>query len=90
MSVEMAKKTKMSPQDAASTVLVRAYAERYQAKGVRAEHPALVVAMMKDLAGWPVRDAGGGNHIAHFSTEDAANLAILTVRREARAKGIAA
>lgn len=83
--VRVAKKNK---QDAVATEAVRVYAERYHAKGVRAEHPALVVAMMKDLAGWPVRDAAGGAHIAHFSTEEAANLAVLTVRREARAKGI--
>lgn len=81
---------KKNQQDVQATALVRAYAERYQAKGVRAEHPALVVAMMKDLAGWPVRDAAGGGHIAHFSTVEAADLAVLTVRREARAKGIAA
>lgn len=81
---------KINKQDADSAEAVRSYAERYQSKGVRAEHPALVVAMMPDLNGWPVRDAAGGGHVAHFTSETAANLAVLTVRREARAKGIAA
>jgi len=75
-------------QDAKALTLVRAYAERYQTKGLTAEHPRLVVAMMRDLAGWPVRDASGGVNIAHFSTEEAANAALMTLRREARTKGM--
>lgn len=80
---------RLNPADTKALKLVREYAERYHRLGLKAEHPSLVVSMSgSDFLGWPVRDARGRGEIAFFTSREAADFAVLTVRREARAEGI--
>ncbi len=58
------------------------YAESYaRNRGLKAEFPRLVVGMMAELDGWPVRNADGGGNIAYFPTREAAEASIATAHR---------
>ncbi len=84
----MAKKTKVSEADKKATQEVRAYAERCERLGLVARHPSLYV--MADSLVMVLDATFTEKVVAYFETREAADLAILTVRREARARGIAA
>lgn len=59
------------------------YVDRFvTARGAR---PRLVVAVLPDLQGYPVRNADGGVDIAHFLTPEAAEAAVVQADREAKA-----
>jgi hypothetical protein len=61
------------------------YAIRYASNvGLQPVFPRLVVGMMRELPGWPVRNADGGTNIAYFETEGSANAAISAARRAFR------
>lgn len=61
------------------------YAIHYaQNRGIRPAFPRLVVGMMRELDGWPVRNADGGANVAYFETADAAELAITSAKRTFR------
>jgi len=76
---------KMSVADRAALRLVADYVDRYALnRGLKAEFPRLVVGMMKELDGWPVRNADGGSNIAYFSTYEAADSSLSKVRRAFR------
>ena len=65
-----------------ATARVVEYTIRYaRNKGLKPTFPRLAVGMMKELEGWPVRNADGGNNIAHFRTSDDAETAISKARR---------
>ncbi len=85
----MAKKTmKLSAADLAATQEVRAYAKKCHRLGLVAQHPALYVSgdsLCMVLDATFTQDV-----VAYFQSREAAELAILTVRREAHASGIAA
>lgn len=89
MTVEMAKKTKLSPADKKATQEVRAYAEKCHRLGLKAQHPSLYVSWATTLC--MVLDATfTSGVVAYFESREAADAAVLTVRQEARANGIAA
>lgn len=72
--------------DKSAAAIVLDYAQRYMAnRGLVATFPRLVVGMMPELSGWPVRNADGGSNIAHFTTYDAAHNAIVAADRATRA-----
>jgi hypothetical protein len=71
--------------DKSATKAVAGYAIRYASNnGLRPVFPRLVVGMMRELLGWPVRNADGGGNIAHFSTMEAADASIAYARRAFR------
>ena len=77
----MARKSKTSPVDQANTKLVVEYTIRYgKNRELAPTFPRLVVGM-QELSGWPVRVAGGGSNIAHFSTSELAQAAIVAAER---------
>lgn len=64
------------------SLLVAEYVTRYaENRGLRPIFPRLVVGMMRELPGWPVRNADGGPNVAYFSTADAAEASIVAARR---------
>ena len=67
----------------ADTKAVTEYTIRYAQ--TRGAFPRLVVGMMRELAGWPVRDASGGGNLGHFDTEAAAESAIRAAKAAYRA-----
>jgi hypothetical protein len=65
-----------------ATAKVVEYAIRYaRNKGLKPVFPRLVVGMMRELDGWPVRNADGGGNIAHFNSANDAETAITKARR---------
>ncbi len=50
-------------------------------RGLKAEFPRLVVGMMRELQGWPVRNADGGANIAYFKSAEEAERAIRVARK---------
>lgn len=79
----MAKSTNKA--DTMATASVVEYATRYATNvGLKPVFPRLVVGMMAELHGWPVRNADGGANVAHFSTVEAAEAALVTARRAFR------
>ena len=71
----------------AAAAEVTAYALSYGSnRGLSPAFPRLVVGMMRELSGWPVRNADGGANIAYFDTTDAAEAAIVGARRTFRAR----
>jgi hypothetical protein len=63
-------------------VAVVEYAVRYAYnRGLSPQFPSLVVGMMREMGGWPVRNADGGVNIAHFHTMGDAETAIVKARR---------
>lgn len=71
--------------DAKPTALVVEYAIRYgRNRGLKPTFPRLVTGMMREVEGWPVRNADGGANIAYFSSYDAAEAAIARARRAFR------
>jgi hypothetical protein len=81
---------RVSPADKKATAVLRAYVERYHQLGLKAVHPTLVTSWHGSAAigGWPVNDMLSEKALAWFTSEDAARLAINTLDREARAKGV--
>lgn len=64
--------------DKAAHEAVGAYVQRYVAnRGLVASFPRLVVGMMRELDGWPVRNADGGANVAHFTTREAAETSVI-------------
>src|SRR5262249_3434013 len=58
------------------------YALRYSRnRGLQPSFPRLVHGMMRELEGWPVRNADGGPNIAYFPTAKEAEAAIANARR---------
>ena len=71
-----------SPAGREARAAVEDYARRYL--WARGNYPRLVVGMSRGIAGWPVRDASGGNDIGYFATLEEAEGAL---RHVARATG---
>lgn len=71
--------------DAKATALVVEYAIRFgRNRGLKPEFPRLVHGMMREVSGWPVRNADGGANIAYFNSADSAESAISKARRAFR------
>jgi hypothetical protein len=64
--------------DRAAHLAVDRYVTDYMAnRGLIAHFPRLVVGMMRELPGWPVRNADGGANVAYFTTHDTARTSIV-------------
>lgn len=64
---------------------VVAYALKYASfRGLKPSFPRLVVGMMRELHGWPVRNADGGGNVASFDSVEDAEAAISRARRAYR------
>jgi hypothetical protein len=50
-------------------------------RGLQPRFPSLVVGMMREVDGWPVRNSDGGANIAYFPTMGDAESAITKARR---------
>lgn len=68
------------------TAVIRYAADYARNRGLAPAFPRLVVGMMRELNGWPVRNADGGGNVAHFETADAAEAAISAARRAFRSE----
>jgi hypothetical protein len=78
--VDTRKEMKMKKKDDATARVIE-YALRYaRNKGLKPMFPRLVVGMMRELDGWPVRNADGGSNIAQFNSADDADKAIAKAR----------
>ena len=65
-----------------ATARVVEYVIRYaRNKGLKPSFPRLTTGMMRELDGWPVRNADGGSSIAHFNSANDAEAAISKARR---------
>lgn len=72
--------------DKSASAAVTAYVTRFATNvGLRPVFPRLVVGMMREMAGWPVRNADGGGNVAYFSTSDVAEASIAAARGAFRA-----
>ena len=78
----------MNEEDKSAAAQVLSYARAFASnRGLSPVFPRLVTGMMRELAGWPVRNADGGGNIAYFSSQEAADKAISAARRVCRASG---
>jgi hypothetical protein len=66
--------------DVQAARLVVEYVIRYAEKA--GNFPRVGVGMMRELSGWPVRNADGGSNVAYFTSEDAGNKAIQAAKKE--------
>jgi len=63
--------------DKAAHEAVGVYVHRYMAnRGLTATFPRLVVGMMAELDGWPVRNADGGPNVSYFTSPENAESSI--------------
>jgi hypothetical protein len=74
------KSNKKADADAAAAVLK--YCSDYATlRGLMSTFPNVNAGWERHLEGWPVRNLDGGSVIAYFTTEHAANAAVVKARR---------